>query len=131
MNDGGRLKTIQSKGKSTARLLAENLDTVVIIRNDLECKAILGSMGMLDCFAKSDGPSWSLAGSDDYKTHFVVGMRFSGNPKSEDNGYVVYFVPKSGSMRTLQEVVDYFSEIQGGSGGKKPTVLRSPPWKGN
>lgn len=49
MSDFKGLKVIQSKRKSIARVLAENLNTVVINRNDLECKWILS------CFYPSFG----------------------------------------------------------------------------
>lgn len=125
MSEGNKLQVISTKGKSMTQVLAENLNSVVVNRDDLQCKGILGSMGMLDLFQKPKEPYWSMVASDDHSTHFVVGMRFAGNPKPEDNGYVVYFVPKNGIMLKLQDVVDFVVEMQGGYDGNNPVVVKS------
>lgn len=125
MKNDKDLKIVTIRGKSIAKVLSENPNTVVVNHNDEGCKAFLASMGMLDLFEKCEGPHWSVVGSDDHKTHYVIAFRFANNPSPRDDGFLVYLVPKDGALRSLEDAVDFFVALKGGYDGRCPAFFDS------
>lgn len=66
--------------------------------DDAEAKTILFELGLIDKFSIKPPYNQSTAQSITYAehpTHFIFAMLFLGKTKKEDNGYVVFCLPKS------------------------------------
>ena len=62
--------------------------------DDAKCKALLGELGMLEHFTRSNEPELSALTFRNHPTHWIVGVRWSGYPKPRQNGYKVFCIPK-------------------------------------
>jgi hypothetical protein len=95
--------------------LDQNPDVAGVSKDDLKCKVLLSAVGMLDGFKKAKSPHFSVGVSDSHRTHYIVGILWSGHPLPEQNGYQVLFLPKSQySALELAEFVDYVMQTNGG-----------------
>ena len=67
------------------------------IDDDAEAKTILFELGLIDKFSIKPPYAQSTAQFVTYRdhpTHFIFAMLFVGKTKKEDNGYVVFCLPK-------------------------------------
>jgi hypothetical protein len=62
--------------------------------DDAKCKALLGELGMLEHFTRSNEPELSALTFRNHPTHWIVGVRWSGYRKPRQNGYQVFGLPK-------------------------------------
>lgn len=66
--------------------------------DDKEAKQLLFELGLIDKFSKKpigNDSAAQLVTYGEHLTHFIVAMFFTGKTKPEDNGYVVFCLPKS------------------------------------
>jgi hypothetical protein len=93
-------------------ILTQNPSQFFEFDDDNEAKAILIELGVLGklCQPPPHGePSTTqVIGYGDHPSHYVIGMRFRGKIKPEDNGFLVFCLPKSQftpemAMRFMQE----------------------------
>ena len=99
-------------------------------RDDARCKALLGELGMLELFPRSDEPSLSVITFQHHPTHWIVGLRWSGYLKPDENGYRVFFLPKHQFQEEgVKDFVRYVMESYGGYGQEDGVVKLPPNWR--
>lgn len=79
-------------------ILSQNPHKMVTVEDDKEAKTLLFELGLIDKFSKNPllGASTAQAVTHgDHPTHFVFAMLFLGKTAKQDNGYLVYCLPKS------------------------------------
>jgi hypothetical protein len=72
-------------------------DKMLGLTDDARAKKLLFELGIIDKFSKSvpgvERPVQAVTGI--CTTHYILALLFSGQEMPEDNGYVVYCLPKS------------------------------------
>lgn len=84
---------------STVKLstLAANPDRLFEIKDDKDATNLLFELRLIDKFSKSiPGVAEPIeAVTGECKTHYILALLFTGRAKPEDNGYLVYCLPKN------------------------------------
>jgi len=119
--------------QSLAEFLKLNPQIAAESRDDAKCKVLFGELGMLDFFSKSNEPKLSVLTFRYHPTHWIVGLRWSGYPKPEENGYRVFCLPKQQLPEEgVKDFVRYVMETYGGYGQEDGVIKLPPDWrKGN
>lgn len=78
--------------------LSQLRNQIVAITDDTEAQTLLLQIGAIDKFPASPnsrGPWAARVGYGGHPTHWIMATRFSGFPRSIDNGYLIECLPKS------------------------------------
>jgi hypothetical protein len=97
---------------------------------DAKCKALLGELGMLEHFTRSNEPELSALTFRNHPTHWIVGMRWSGYPKPKQNGYKVVCIPKPHvTEEGVKDFVQYVMETNGACVQQNGIIRLPPDWR--
>jgi hypothetical protein len=133
MNDDTTRKMLPLSGAHAQPLvefLKANPEVAIESKDDAKCKAFLGQLGILDLFKRASDPNLSIATFHGHRTHWIVGLLWSGYSHAGHNGYQVFCLPKK---QIKEEGVKAFldSVLKGYGGyGHEESVVRVPPdWR--
>ncbi len=99
-------------------------------RDDAKCKALLGELGMLELFKRSDEPNLSVLTFRNHPTHWIVGLLWSGYPKPDQNGYRVFCLPKQKiPEEVVKGVVQDVLDDYGGYGQEDGVIQLPRDWR--
>ncbi|MEO2035206.1 MAG: hypothetical protein ABGZ35_24265 [Planctomycetaceae bacterium] len=82
------------------------------IEDENHAVAFLRERWLIDQFMKTPDlskPWFSAVADKSHETHFIVGGKFSGFDNPDDNGHVVYCLPKA--LLTEQQFVDWLQQF--------------------
>ena len=113
-----------------SEFLKLNPDVGAQSKDDAKCKVLLGELGMLELFRRSEEPNLSILACLTHNTHWIVGMLWSGYPKPDDNGYRVFCLPKTrvpehGVKSFMQSLNDQY----GGHDYEEGVIKLPPDWR--
>ncbi|MGD1088953.1 MAG: hypothetical protein ABR955_09560 [Verrucomicrobiota bacterium] len=98
-------------------ILEQMPNLTFFFEKDDEAKTVLFEMGLIDKFSQEPPYSQSTIQAVSYSehaTHFIIGLLYLGKTKPEDNGYLVYCLPKS--QYSLQKAIQFRERILQGQG---------------
>ena len=98
----------------TLSILNQHPNKAFRVLNDANVKKLLFELGLLDKFSgKVPGVQYPVESVTGHcSTHYIFALRFSGQPKPEDNGYAVYCLPKiEGPEKASQFVKDTLQQL--------------------
>ncbi len=111
--------------------LRQNPHAAVQSKDDAKCKAFLSAVGLLDDLKRSSTPYLSAVSADCHETHWVVGALMSGYPTPEQNGYLVFCLPKSRTTRQqVREFLDSLCVRNQGEDTEYAEIQRPREWRG-
>jgi len=105
--------------------LAQNPKLAVVSTNTAQCQEFLSAMGILNSLKHDTTPNLSMAVTDGHKTHWVIGVLYSGHPAPDWNGYQIICLPKSRTTtQQLRAIVDQIHQEYGGHSLEESFVVR-------
>jgi hypothetical protein len=128
-----KILAIPVKGQRLDEFLRLNPHIAAESRDDAKCKTFLGELGVLECLARSNEPNLSVLTFPNHPTHWIVGLRWSGYPKPEQNGYRIFCLPKQQATEAdAKKFVQYIMDTYGGYAQEDSLIQLPADWrKGN
>jgi len=104
------------KPKSIMDRLAQNPNLVCLIQDPADCKLVLAAAAMITESPESTGAGLLVGAGKSYKTHYVIGMIWSGFSLPDENGYQVLCLPKT--LFTEENLADFVAGLIAANQGR-------------
>lgn len=127
-----QIRLMQQNMKNTPffEMLQLNPNLALQSAEDMKCKVLLATLGILNDFTRDVTPNTSTLATDAHPTHWIFATCHTGNTPTMENGYTIACLPKrSCSREQFHDFVKEMVEKICGPGREEGTICRPDDWR--